>query len=71
MVNWSITWLQKCDANSVKVKLWAVRKNSDFFHYNLCGNDLKNSSEGFQSIYQHSNKPNHKSLSNIILETIA
>ena len=39
MVNWSIAWLEKSDANNVKVKLWAVRKDADFFHCNLCGND--------------------------------
>ena len=65
MVNWSIAWLEKVDANTVKVKLWSVRNDADFFHCNLYGNDLNNSSQGFQSIYQHSNKPKHKSLSNL------
>ena len=44
--------------------MWAVRKDTDFFHRNLCSDDLKYS-QGFQSIYQHSNKPKHKSLLNL------
>ena len=62
MVNWSIALSEKFDANNVKVKLWAVRKDAGIFHCNLCGNDLKYSSQGSQSIYQYSNKPKRKSL---------
>ena len=41
MVNWSIAWLEKFDAINVKVKLWAVKKDADFSHSNLAGNDLE------------------------------
>ena len=64
IVNRSNAWLEHFDANNVKVKMWAVRKDTDFFHRNLCSDDLKYS-QGFQSIYQHSNKPKHKSLLNL------
>ena len=51
--NWSIAWLEKFKANNAEVKLWEVRKDADFFHCNLCGHNLKYSSQVFQSIYQY------------------
>ena len=44
---------------------WTVRKDANLFHCNLSGNDVMYYFQGFQSIYQHSNKPKHVSLPNL------
>lgn len=49
----------------MKIKLWATKKDEDYARCTLCNCHLKYSSQGFQCLMQHSQKPKHKRISEL------
>ena len=65
MVAWTDAWLEKNDANKVEVKLWVTRKDVELAHCNICHPVERVSTQGLQSLSQHSRYGKHKTISTI------
>ena len=66
MVKWSDSWLEKVDANNVKLKLWVIKKDIQYAKCSLCSSDIKFDKQGFQAFIQHSKRAHHQNISSIL-----
>ena len=55
MVKWSDSWLEKVDANNVKLKLWVIIKDIQYAKCSLCSSDIKFDKQGFEAFIQIQN----------------
>ena len=69
MVKWSDSWLEKVDANNVKLKLWVIKKEIQYAKCSFCSSDIKFGKQGFQAFIQHSKRAHHQNISSIRFDT--
>ena len=69
MVKWSDSWLEKVDANNVKLKLWVIKKDIQYAKCSICSSDIKFDKQGFQAFIQHSKRAHHQNISSIRSDT--
>ena len=69
MVKWSDSWLEKVDANNVRLKLWAIKKDIQYAKCSLRSSDIKFDKKGFQAFIQHSKRAHHQNISSIRFDT--
>ena len=69
MVKLSDSWLEKVDANSIKLKLWVIKKDIQYAKCSLCSSDIKFDKPGFQAFMQHSKRAHHQNISSIRFDT--
>lgn len=65
MVAWSARWLERSDADNVKLNLWLKKMDHGSAKCQLCGTTLMFSSHGVFAFIQHSKKWMHKSVSDL------
>lgn len=65
MVVWSDSWLERQDANNVKLKLWLKKIDNTSAICNLCGTTLLFNSQGVHAFIQHSKKAKHRTVSDL------
>ena len=63
MVKWHSAWLSRLDGSGIEIMRWAQRVDDEHFECKLCHVTLKYTTQGFQSLFQHSLKANHKTVS--------
>ena len=69
MVKWLDSWLEKVDANNVKLKLRVMKKDIQYAKCSLCSSDIKFDKQGFQAFIQHSKRVHHQNISSIRFDT--
>lgn len=56
MVLWSDALLERLDENQVKIRLWARKRDSNYFTCILCNSDFKYSWQGFKAFQKNYTK---------------
>ena len=56
MVLWSDVLLERLDENQVKIRLWARKRDSNYFTCILCNSDFKYSWQGFKAFQKNYTK---------------
>ena len=56
MVLWSDVLLERLDENQVKIRLWARKRDNNYFTCILCNSDFKYSWQGFKAFQKNYTK---------------